>query len=459
MNRLSKSLLLSSMVASQLMALAMHNCDTGVVTSNLDDGNNTLRACIRNAETGDTITFASDMTIVLTEALSVWDKNIAIDGEDHEIVIDGNKDSGGFLIETSDLNISNLTIQNGSSRSGGAIEILNNTGKTINIKNSTLKNNNALHYGGAISTSSGGSAIKGYVTLNIENSTISGNRTSGNCGALELYYAHATLNHVTVTKNNNTSSSYHTRGICGTFTSSNSIIAGNGDGSEDFTIIISNGYNLLGNKATESLSKTQPSNTKITRGVAQPVFQPTDEVNVTDPMLHPLGDNGGVTPTHMPMVDSPAIGTGTIGGLPIDQVGNTRASAATKGAVEFVETTEPETNTTTPPPPEPTTAHYDVGSTSVTAEGIPGATATVDEAGNNVVTASLAVNGITYTAVVTTVPSGTTTVTISFVNPTTGQPVEYTQTFPAGVTIEASIVNGQLVVSITVKSDEPFVIE
>jgi len=507
MNRLSKGILLSTMVASQLMAIQVmaiqvYSCLDGVVTSDQSSGNNTLKACIDQATNGDTITFADDMTIVLSETLIIEGQNIAIDGGEHKVTLDGNGSVGVLGIYVADVNISNLTIQNGNAVQGcGGIALYNSSAI---VSNSTISGNTGSNGGGIYgssmmnppsiiinnSTISGNTADVGggissfYVNLQINNSTISGNTATDSGGGIYAPMGTVTLNHATITENNSTGL---IQGIMANYlTASNSIISGNGDGSGDFILITSEGHNLLGNPVPENMiSKSQPSNHKLTPrgGVPSSTIDPTDETNATDPLLAPLGDNGGTTLTHMPLADSPAIGKGTIGGLEHDQIGTLRSTTATIGAVEYIEpivitpepepetntttpetnTTTPETNTTTPETNTTTTpnaiAHYDVGETSVSAEGIPGATAVVDAAGNNVVTATVEVGGITYAATIVTTPSGATTVTIKFTDGTTGGTKEFTQTLPVGVTIVASMVNGQLVVTITVKSDEPLVIE
>jgi hypothetical protein len=51
--------------------------------------------------------------------------------------------------------------------------------------------------------------------------------------------------------------------------------------------------------------------------------QPTDLVN-TDPLLQPLGDNGGPTETHALAEGSPAVDQGSCAGLATDQRGYPR---------------------------------------------------------------------------------------------------------------------------------------
>ena len=60
---------------------------------------------------------------------------------------------------------------------------------------------------------------------------------------------------------------------------------------------------------------------------------------ISDPLLGPLADNGGPTPTHMPMNDSPAIDAGRDNGESRDQRGEGYARLlgieADVGAVEW----------------------------------------------------------------------------------------------------------------------------
>jgi len=104
----------------------------------------------------------------------------------------------------------------------------------------------------------------------------------------------------------------------------------------------------------------------------------------------------------------------------------------------------------TPIDPTPTdTAKYDVSIdgvvSSVTAEDIPGAKASIDINGNHIIIATYN----TYTAVVTTTPTGETTAVITNADGT----VISTQVYPIGVSISIIVLNGQLVVRVNIQTN------
>lgn len=108
----------------------------------------------------------------------------------------------------------------------------------------------------------------------------------------------------------------------------NSIVAGNGGATgiaDVFGVYSSTGGNLIGNV-----------------GAASGFTQPTDQTNVSNPLLAPLADNGGPTKTHLPLPGSPAIDKAVAGSPATDQRGvarsadgdNNGVAAADIGAVE-----------------------------------------------------------------------------------------------------------------------------
>jgi hypothetical protein len=148
---------------------------------------------------------------------------------------------------------------------GGGI-YLYDVGAAIAIENSTVSGNHAI-------SGAGGGIYAYHVGLGglaVRNSTIAGNDAGGSGGGIYLYYDAATV--------------------------TNSIIAGNtgGKGSED-----------LAGAGTFDLSYSlvqAPGTANIDDGGGNLLDQ--------DPLLGPLGDHGGPTPTQLPAANSPAVNAG-----------------------------------------------------------------------------------------------------------------------------------------------------
>jgi hypothetical protein len=64
------------------------------------------------------------------------------------------------------------------------------------------------------------------------------------------------------------------------------------------------------------------------------------EIQIADPVLDTLADNGGPAPTHALLAGSPAIDAGTSCGVTVDQRYVARDAACDLGAFEFIEPTE-----------------------------------------------------------------------------------------------------------------------
>ncbi len=128
-----------------------------------------------------------------------------------EIILNGNGEtiSGGglsriFLVETGgNLSLNNVTLRDGVGDEGGAIHTL--PGSTLNILNSAIVNNAATN----TSSSSGGGINNWGGTVNIANSTISGNRANAGGGGIAnltaiqsgFIYGTVNLTNVTITDN------------------------------------------------------------------------------------------------------------------------------------------------------------------------------------------------------------------------------------------------------------------
>jgi hypothetical protein len=243
--------------------------------------------------------------------------------------------------------LSNVTIQHGYAANGGGV--FNNG--TLTINNSTLSSNYAVSiiYGGTGAgifnngiltvnnsrlsdnsaeggekgdhSSAGGIENVAYGKLTINNSTLSGN--SAYFGGGILNYGPATINSSTLSGNysngkngsgdgagiwndgqvsklriNNSTLSGNSApsgagGILGTATLQNSIVANNTGVNCDGTMT-SNGYNLSSDGTCR--------------------FHGKGDLNKTNPLLGPLQNNGGPTPTEALLNGSPAIDAGNPSG-------------------------------------------------------------------------------------------------------------------------------------------------
>ncbi|MFL9453545.1 choice-of-anchor Q domain-containing protein [Tolypothrix bouteillei VB521301_2] len=224
------------------------------------------------------------------------------------------------------VNIEGLTLTNGSSEFGGGIY---NEG-TLAIANSIISGNQATQTGGGIynkgtltvtnSTINGntaqivGGGIGAATGFSIANSTISGNTAKFGGGAIGDVIATGTVNisNTTIYNNFSNAGGGGIDLITLTVNIKNSILAGNknDDGEQNFASpgdgkIISFGHNIE--------SGTDAG------------FTSTGDLQNTNPLLAPLADNGGFTPTHALLPGSPAINKGdNTNALTLDQRGNPR---------------------------------------------------------------------------------------------------------------------------------------
>ncbi len=321
-------------IVMAVMASPAH-ADTFKVTSNADSAEEgtTLRQAINAANTNsavaDTITFdlGESATIKLDNTLPVIidGASLIIDGDQNQITVSGN--DSVRVLEVSpgaQLDLKNLTVANGySSGYGGGIY---NSG-TLNVSNSTFSGNSA-NTGGGINSNTNDPQ-----TTTIENSTISSNSADFGGGVFN-YNGLTTINSTTITSN--TAPDGQGAGVASegdTYTSTvvgNSIIAANSFTDVDFVggstnSFTSEGYNVIGD------------------GNATSAFDTEDQTGVTEPGLGDLEYNGGPTKTHALLADSPAIDAGNTA-LSKDQrdVKRPQGDADDIGSFELVQNAAPE---------------------------------------------------------------------------------------------------------------------
>ncbi len=371
---LSLALICAGITAAQAATLTVTTTsDTnGVCNSGV---NCSLREAIAAAASGDTIVFASPtfdspQTININSELTI-DKNLTVTGRAANLLTVRNTASNNrvFVIDSSSVNLSGMTMTGGNTDFGGGI--LNNAGtlaltgvhitgntalrgagilnvnSTLTITNSTISGNTAAGYDISNAGTSGGIENLGG-TLTVTNTTISGNRVTGfnfNGGGIFNTGNSVTVTNSTITRNEaaGANSAGGVLSRTGTTTIRNSIIASNcalvlnatcgtndppdvgvvPGSSSTFT---SNGYNLIGRRGTVTNFNQTGDQTGTN---AAPI----------DPRLYPLRDNGGATPTHALRANSTAINPASSNGAPAtDQRGAPRPFGATAdiGAFEFL---------------------------------------------------------------------------------------------------------------------------
>lgn len=212
-------------------------------------------------------------------------------------VQNGLADGGGGILNHGALNLSDSTISSNNSSGGGRGGGIANFGMLV-IENSTISDNTVVDDpggGGGIHTGDAGAM------LILTNSTVSGNVGGG----IQIFDRGAIISNSTLSNNIG-------GGIGdGTADVTNTIIADNLEGGDCAAPITSLGHNL---DSDGSCNLTRP-----------------DDLPNINPLLGPLADNGGPTETHALLAGSPAIDAGEpvctdISGAPLttDQRGEPR---------------------------------------------------------------------------------------------------------------------------------------
>ncbi|MCP5108607.1 MAG: choice-of-anchor D domain-containing protein, partial [bacterium] len=333
-NRIMLFLILTA--AMFLFAVPMHTfaADITVINTN-DSGAGSLRQAVIDAAAGNEIDFAVSGTITLTTGEISIAQNLTITGPGADrLTISGNNSSRIFNISAGTVNISGLTIFNGSNgASGGGGAYI--TGGTITFTNCTFDSNAASGIdGGAIFIDSGGSLSAIGCTFSnnsadfgaavselppgsgsYTNCTFSGNNAGDSGGA--LYSEDTTLLNCTI--------AYNTAGNDGgalqeanVASITNCIISNNTATTNNNTSgnVTSGGYNVVDNSPAGWTGGTG------------------DQLS-TNPTLNALAYNGGTTQTHSLQGGSPALNPASSNGAPsTDQRGYGRNGNADIGAFE-----------------------------------------------------------------------------------------------------------------------------
>jgi predicted outer membrane repeat protein len=194
---------------------------------------------------------------------------------------------GAIFIISSTATLEGCALSGNSALRGGAV--FNSSGSNLTVQRSTFAGNTASTNGGAIAGSS---------PMQIQQCTLSGNSAPSG-GAIQITASATTLLQSTVSKNSATIEGGGVRVTGGSFTLTNSILAGN----------------TAGSAGTENFSGTiNASGPNLTSG---------------DPKLAQLGSYGGPTQTMPPAPDSPAVDAGSPTTFTTDQRGLARVLGAT----------------------------------------------------------------------------------------------------------------------------------
>jgi len=360
-----------------------------VVTSNADSGAGSLRQAIADACVGGSITFNGDTSIILESELSLNKRltvdggshAVTVSGNDavrvfnigasgvvtlsHLSIVSGTAgfgsgggiynegqlrvydstiadnaatfmtNSGGGIYNSGTLTMRNSTLANNSANTGGG---LYNTGGTVTVEASTLSSNTALRYGGGLYTTGGtvtvdastlahnqvtqsnycgggnggGGLYNAGGNLTVQNSTLADNAASTNCGGGLYNAGRATVRASTLSGN----AADYGGGIwneSGYLELQQTIVANSSSGHDCHCGV--NGTNVT---SLDGLFEATQENACGVSGDYNTVFG-------VDPLLGPLGDYGGPTPTFALLPNSPAIDAVKLGScLPADQRGEPR---------------------------------------------------------------------------------------------------------------------------------------
>lgn len=247
---------------------------------------------------------------------------------------------GGGIQNSSGLTMTGCTVagnQSGTIGGGG----ISNNGQNVNlsISDSTISGNTTTGDGGGIDNRNG-QPNPGAGRVTISNSTISGNQAQVAGGGISNDANWTlTIANSTIAFNTATRAGGGIANAANAIAVRNTILARNTSprGPDGEGLFTSQGFNLIGNNR---------SVTGFTNGINSDIVG-TDNAPV-DPMLSPLGANGGPTQTHFLLAASPAIDKGNAGfGVVTDQRGSIRffdlgpipnapgGNASDIGAVEF----------------------------------------------------------------------------------------------------------------------------
>lgn len=217
-----------------------------------------------------------------------------------------NNDAGGdggamYTLNFNGVITDSLFRNNQSGESGGAIAFRSDGGGQATISGTTFSGNQAGGDGGAIAAFHG---------MNVQNSTFSGNQAGSDGGAVwsgdDALIAYATITG---------SQTAGDGALNGSITLRSVLVAGNtdtspatGDYPDIAGFIGSDGYNLIGNVGDYDFdTNTTGDRYGDPLGTTTPNSGAVESATPINPLLGPLANNGGATPTHALLAGSPAL--------------------------------------------------------------------------------------------------------------------------------------------------------
>lgn len=357
------------------------------VTNNNDSGAGSLRQAILDAQNGDTITFAPNVsgTIELTSGELAITENLTLTGPGSATLsVSGNNASRVFFINGAIVVISGLTIRDGNTAACGGGICASATNLTLS---DTVVISNAGGLGGGISNYGAltlinssivenrsidtGGGINNVGTLYVSNSVISGNLTlaagggiNNSCASSESVILDTTIanNHsaqhaggmgictgttaiiTNTTISGNTSDTggggfdvYGTVSLFNSTIVNNSAVSGGGIRNLSGSITLKNSIVANNTSGGDCAGTVQSSGHNLSSDTTCG-FLGVGDIQSVDPQIGPLTDNGGPTPTHLLLGGSLAINAGDNVDCPsFDQrgVGRPQAGLCDIGAVEL----------------------------------------------------------------------------------------------------------------------------
>jgi hypothetical protein len=305
------------------------------VTNTNDSGPGSLRQALADANDGDTINFdpaLNGQTILLTTAELAIAKNVTISGPGANLLaVSRDQNAPGFRIfhvaPSHTVIIQGITITHGIDVTGAGIW---NDHATLTVNSCAVTGNSATDSkyagGGILNDGFCCGAGPGPATLNVANSTISGNSANAGFGGgimnLGLGFP-ATLAVSNSTITGNTARDQAGGGGIDTSSDGQAVATvANSTLSDNFGYagIINDGELTIGNTVLKAGARptiikvgfghTTSAGYNLSSDNADGLLNgPGDQIN-TDPMLGPLQDNGGPTSTHALLPGSPAIDAG-----------------------------------------------------------------------------------------------------------------------------------------------------
>ena len=290
-----------------------------------------LRYALANTRSGDVVTFSVSGTIVLAAGLPALTRNISVHGPGADrltvrgaggavvavgsgasavvsgLTITGGHGNGGGVFNQGTLTLTDTVVTGNvagdPTNGGGTGAGIWNVGGTarLTLNGCTVSGNSAT--GNLSYAASRGGGIANYGTLTLNGSTISGNSAAQGFGGGIFNAGTLVLNSATISGNSAAKGGgVHANG--GRIDAGSTILAGNTGGDLNGALA-SQGHNLIGDNTGGS------------------GFRPDlgDLLDV-DPLLGPLRDNGGPTPTMALLPGSPGVDAGdNAGAAPFDQRG------------------------------------------------------------------------------------------------------------------------------------------